>query len=139
MKKVILIVASIFVFSAFVFAAKPPVKVQKAFDGKFPEATNVKWQKENSKEWEAEFTVNDRKTSANFMITGDWVETESQINVSELPNAVSASIKKLYPKGEIKSAYKIESAKEGMKYEADVKTTRKTVEVFLKEDGSILK
>ncbi len=139
MKKVILVVASLFVFSAFVFAAKPPVKVQKAFEAKFPDAASVKWLKENSKEWEAEFTVNSVKMSANFKNSGDWVETESQINVSELPEAAVEAIKKLHPKGEIAAAYKIESATDGTKYEADVKTGRKTVEVFLKEDGSILK
>jgi len=139
MKKVILIVASIFIFSAFVFAAKPPVKVQKAFDAKFPDATNVKWQKENSKEWEAEFTVNRVKTSAIFMTKGDWVEMESQINVSEVPEAVTEAIKKLHPKSEITAAYKIESAKHGTKYEADVKTGKKKAEVFLKEDGTTLK
>ena len=40
---------------------------------------------------------------------------------------------------EITAAFRIESAKEGTKYEADVKTGKKTAEVFLKEDGSILK
>ena len=139
MKKIILIVASIFVFSAFVFAAKPPVKVQKAFEAKFPDAVKVKWIKENSKEWEAEFSVNSVKTSANFKTTGDWVETESQINVSELPDAVTDEIKKLHPKGEITTAFRIESAKDGIRYEADVKTGKKTTEVILKEDGSSLK
>ena len=139
MKKVILIVASLFVFSALVFAAKPPVKVQKAFEVKFPDAASVKWAKESSKEWEAEFIVNSVKTSANFRTTGDWVETESQINISELPEAVTAEIKKLHPKGEITAAFRIESAKDGTKYEADVRTGKKTAEVFLKEDGSILK
>lgn len=139
MKKIILTVASLFVFSAFIFAAKPPVKVQKAFEAKFPDATKAKWIKESSKEWEAEFTVNGIKTAANFMITGDWVETETQINVSELPEAGVETIKKFHPKGEITAAYRIESAKDGTKYEADVKTGKKTSEVFLKEDGSILK
>lgn len=139
MKKVMLILASLLVFSAFVFAATPPVKVQKAFETKFPDAASVKWAKENSNEWEAEFTVNGIKTSANFKTTGDWVETESQINISELPEAVSAEIKKLHPKGEITAAFRIESAKDGIKYEADVKTSKKTTEVILKEDGSSLK
>lgn len=136
MKKVILLVASVFVFSSLVFAAKPPEKVQKAFEAKFPEAADVKWGKENSKEWEANFTVNGVKTSANFMTTGDWVETESEMAVSELPEAVTAEIKKLHPKGEIIAAFRIDSAKAGTKYEADVKTGKKTAEVILKEDGT---
>ena len=136
MKKVILLVASIFVFSAMVFAAKPPVKVQKAFEAKFPDAVDVKWGKENSKEWEANFALNGVKMSANFKTTGDWVETESQIDVSALPEAVTAEIKRLHPNGEITAAYKIDSAKDGTKYEADVKTGKKTAEVFLKEDGT---
>lgn len=138
MKKVILFAASIFVFSSFVFAAKPPAKVQRAFEAKFPAAANVKWGKENSTEWEAEFTLNGVKTSANFKTTGDWVETESKIDVSELPEAVTSEIKKLYPKGEITAAFRIESAKDGTKYEADVRTGKKIGEVILKADGTKL-
>jgi len=127
---------SVFILSAIVFAAKPPENVQKAFEGKFPDATDVKWGKENSKEWEANFTENGVKMSANFKTTGEWVETERQIDVSELPEAVTSEIKKLHPKGEIKAAYRIDSASDGIKYEADVKTGKRTVEVLLKEDGS---
>ena len=56
----------------------------------------------------------------------------------DLPDVVTTSIKKLYPKVTITGAYKIESAKDGTKYEADVKTGKKTIEVFLKEDGAKL-
>ena len=136
MKKAILCVTSIFVFSMFVFAAKPPVKVAKAFEAKFPEATNVKWGKENSKEWEAGFTVNGVKMSANFLTTGDWVETESEIGIADLPEPVTAEIMRLHPRGAITAAFRIETAKEGTKYEADVKTGKKTVEVILKADGT---
>ena len=127
---------SIFLLSTIAFAAKPPVKVQKAFEAKFATATGIKWAKENSKEWEAEFTVDTVKMSANFSNDGSWVETETQISASQLPDAATATIKKRHPTGEIVGAYKIDSAKNGIKYEADVKIGKKTVEVFVKEDGS---
>src|SRR5216683_4680125 len=64
-----------------------PAAVQKAFEQKFPKATKVGWGKENEKEWEAEFTFNGSKLSANFTSDGVWVETEKEIAISELPKA----------------------------------------------------
>ena len=56
-KSIILSIIGILVISAVAFAAKPPVKVTKAFAAKFSNATNVRWGKENATEWEAGFTL----------------------------------------------------------------------------------
>ena len=139
MTKSILTVLSILFFSTLTFAGTPPAEVQKAFEQKFAKATNIKWAKENSKEWEAEFTLDGTKVSANFSNDGTWVETEKEISVSELPSKVSASIKQQNPNCEIVSAYKIESATKPTKYEADIKTGKTKKELILFEDGTFAK
>src|SRR4051812_16000252 len=135
-KSIILIATSILILTGAAFAAVPPAKVTKAFEAKFANASDVKWGKESAKEWEAEFTFEGVKTSANFSTDGSWVETESEVKVSDLPDAVAASIIRTHPNATVLHAYRIESARNGISYEAEIKAGKKKMEVILKEDGS---
>ncbi len=64
----LLLVTSIFAFTSS--ADKAPKKVIDAFTKKFPTAKKVKWEKENDKKWEAEFKMNRKEYSANFLSDG---------------------------------------------------------------------
>ncbi len=139
MKKSIL---SILLFSSFVapsFAVTIPDAVQKAFQEKFPTATSVKWGKENATEYEANFKINGTNASANFSDKGIWLETETEIPLAQLPEAVAKTIKKQYPQSTITGADKIENSKNETHFEADLKTGGKTKEVLFKADGTFIK
>ena len=55
-------------FSMIFFSAcsqkNPPENVKKEFSQKFAAAKSVKWESEESNEWEAEFTIDGKKMSA---------------------------------------------------------------------------
>lgn len=122
--------------STLTFAGPPPAKVQKAFAGKFPSASKISWGKENKTEWEAEFTLDGSKISANFSDDGAWVETEKEIPASQLPMAVAEAIQKQYPGWKITEADKTETAKNGTIYEADVKSGKMKKSLAFKDDGT---
>lgn len=115
---------------------QPPATVEKAFEQKFPNATNVHWGKENAKEWEAEFVLKGENISANFTSDGKWVETEKEIKATELPTAVAEAIKKQYPGWSITEADKTETEKNGTIYEVAIKKGKDKKGVAFKENGS---
>jgi len=66
----------------------PPEKVLIAFNEKFYGATEVEWEMENEKEWEAEFKINGTKFSANFSTNGTWEESEFEIDQAEISDSI---------------------------------------------------
>ena len=136
MKRIILIVSSIVIMFNCSFAGTPPTSVSKSFGKKFPTATKVSWGKEGAKEWEAEFTLDGKKISANFGLDGKWLETETEIPIASLPKAVTEAITLKYPGCVIKEADKTDTAKHGLIYEADIKSGGHKMEVAYKEDGT---
>ena len=113
-----------------------PEAVKNAFAAKFPAATNISWGKENAKEYEAEFKLNNNAVSANFGTDGSWVETETTINASELPAAVSNAINIKYPGGKITRAERVEKPGDKTFYETIIKINGKSKEVEMNPDGT---
>jgi len=116
-----------------------PGPVKTAFNTKFPGATAVKWGKENAKEYEAEFKLNNNSVSANFGLDGSWVETESVIPVSSLPAAVSAAIRAKYPGTSITLAEKTEQPGNKVFYEVSIKVNGKKKGIEINPNGSFVK
>jgi uncharacterized membrane protein YkoI len=139
MKKYFLLLIAIFSISVYSFAVDVPKAVADAFAKKFPAATNIKWGKENAKEYETEFKLNGKSASANFLTDGSWVETEMQIDISETPAPVTAAIQKKHPGASIIKLYKIDKSKGELTYEAEIKTGNKKQEMILKADGTVIK
>ena len=138
MKKVMMILAIVLIYSCS-FASTPPKVVSDAFTKKFPTATKVSWGKEGPKEWEAEFTLDGEKISANFGQDGTWLETEQEIKTSSLPAAVLSKVKMKYSDWKIAEADKTETAKHGIIYEVDLKKGLKSKSLAFKADGTSVK
>jgi len=139
MKKNLLLALSVCLITAASSATEAPKSVQENFAKKFPAAKSVKWDKEGSKEYEASFVLDGVKCSANFSTDGTWLETETEIKISELPTAVTSAIKAKYADWEIKGAAKMETSKGETKFEADLKKGKKEKEVQYKADGTFIK
>jgi uncharacterized lipoprotein NlpE involved in copper resistance len=139
-KNIIVLMLAIFAgLSCTSQTLKVPVAVKTAFNTKYPNATNVKWGKENAKEFEAEFKLNNKAVSANFGLDGSWVETESVIAVSDLPTAVSAAISAKYPGAPITLAEKTEQPGNKILYEVTIKVNGKKKGIEINPDGSFVK
>lgn len=139
MKKYFVLLISMLVIALSGFAIPVPKAVSDAFAKKFPGATNVKWGKENAKEYEAEFKLNGKSISANFLTDGTWVETEAEITGAEIPDMVADAVNKKSPGAVLLKVYKIETVNGKTTYEAEIKKGNKKSELIINEDGSIVK
>lgn len=119
--------------------SKAPNAVTTTFNQKFPNAINVKWDKENAHEYEASFEWKAEKHSTNFSETGEWLETESPITFNQLPEKVQTAFNASHKGTTIKAVAKIETSKGQTQYEVEIKQGLKPVEFFYDANGSVIK
>ncbi|MDW7691698.1 PepSY-like domain-containing protein [Flammeovirgaceae bacterium SG7u.111] len=115
-----------------------PEKVKTAFSQKFPNATNVEWEKENETEWEAEFKMDGKEYSSNFTSQGVWTETEYEIKKLELSTLAKKTLNTEFAGYEIKEAEISETA-EGKVYEIELKKGEQELQVVISTNGKLIK
>lgn len=113
-----------------------PTPVKSAFSQKYPGVANVKWSRENDKEWEAEFKLGGKSYSANFDNAGNWMETEYQVSVREIPAVVKAALDKESSGAKIKVS-EITETKDGKAYEFVVGRGENKTELVIDNAGNI--
>lgn len=116
-----------------------PAAVKDGFIKRFPDAADVSWSKENSKEFEAEFEINDVEQSVNFDDSGKWLVTETEIKKTDLPKAVLSALAKDFPGYEIEEAEKAESSTQGDFYEVELEKKEMSLEIQITAAGKVQK
>jgi Putative beta-lactamase-inhibitor-like, PepSY-like len=128
-----LIVAAI--LSATSCAAQTiPAVVTTAFAKSFPNTPVKKWDKEDGN-YEANFSKDGATMSATFDAKGNWLETETDIKVSELPASVTSYINANYKGATVKEAAIISNPESKKLFEAEVKGK----DLLFDEQGKFLK
>jgi hypothetical protein len=118
--------------------AEVPAAVKSAFQVKYPKAEKIEWGVEKPGEFEAEFELNKVESSAVFNTEGQFIESETEIKESELPQPVKAAIAKDfagYKAGEIAKAT---DAKGVVTYEMDVTKGKEKFEISFDANGKLL-
>lgn len=121
-------------FSQKISESEVPATVKSALKKQYPNATNVKWDKE-SNGYEASFDFNKTDTSILFDATGKVVETEVEIELNQLPKGAVEYVKSHYKGSTIKEAAKITDANGTITYE----TAIKGMDLIFDTDGKFLK
>lgn len=124
MKKLVLMMVAAMITS-LTFAQKMqekdvPAPVKTAFQKNFPQAKVEKWEKEGDN-FEAEFELNKSEQSVLFDAQGIIIETEIEIEISQLPSGVLDYVKINYKGQSVKEAAKITDTKGTVTYEAEIK------------------
>ena len=117
---------------------KTPVAAEKAFLQKFPQAKEVRWEKEGKTAYEATFMQDGKKGSANFSPAGEWLETEMAISLAADPKTVIDGFNMAFNGAVITEIFKIESKTGKNYFEIEYSVTGKKKEVKLSTDGKPL-
>lgn len=116
----------------------PPENVKKEFAQKFADAKSVKWDSEESNEWEAEFKIDGKEMTASFDDTGKWLESEAEVSVKDLPSAVTNALKIEFPGFKAGESSTIENH-ELKGFEIALKNKETEMTVIIGADGTVLK
>lgn len=134
-----LLVLTILLFPVILFAQDIPSNVKQKVNSMYPEAKNIKWDVEGNGKYEAEFKINGVQTALLFDSKANLIETETKIDVSELPSKVRDYISSEYAGVSITEAAKIIDSKGNLKFEAEIKEGKKSKDILFDQDGNILK
>lgn len=88
--------AFILVISPFILPAQDnvPEAVKAGFTQQYPTHQVYKWEhRKKRNEWEAKFSIGDRRQEAYFTPDGNWRRTEQNIQSDELPGPVTEAMK----------------------------------------------
>ena len=135
MQKLIILFVSLLLSASAIHAIEVPEVVKKAFAQKFPGATSVKWEKENGTEYEASFMLESKEMSALYTATGALKEIETEIPVSDLPQAVVDALNKKHPNAKISEAARIDRSDNSVLFETEIKDGIKKIDLLFDGNG----
>lgn len=115
-----------------------PIKVQESFEIKFSNIKKVQWESEANNEWEAEFKKNGNEYSAKFNKEGVWLETEYEIKIKNLPEAVKNKIQNNYNGYKIEEAEHISTPKYEVVFEIEIENGVLEIELIIDSEGNII-
>ena len=115
-----------------------PGKVKESFKKLYPTVSQVNWSKEGNEEFEASFTSDGKDISLVFEEDGELIETETAINLSELPSGVVNFVEKYYPEYSITETAKIINSKGVLTFEAEVSKENFRKDLLFNESGKFI-
>jgi putative PepSY-like beta-lactamase-inhibitor len=125
MKKQLMVLCLSSLFTCALYAQKlkskdVPVAVKSALEKKYPQATNVTWEKEKGN-YEANWGgKSGEDNSVQYTPSGDFIEIVKAIPVNQLPKSVISYVKEHYKGAKITEAGKVTDAQGKLSYEAEV-------------------
>jgi hypothetical protein len=115
-----------------------PDAVLKNFKAKYPNANSVKWEKDEDI-FVVEFILDGQEYEAEFDKTGKWLETEKEIKIGDLPEAIQKVLNTKFSAYEVGEAEYVETADYGIIYDVVIEKRDKEIEIYFYPDGRILK
>jgi hypothetical protein len=115
-----------------------PAVVNSAFESKYPKAEKVNWGIEEPGEFEAEFKLNGIESSALFDSKGQFLEYETEIKKSALPQAIKATIAKDFADCKIDEVEKSTDTKGVVMYEMEASRGKEKYEISFDANGTLL-
>ena len=119
-----------------------PFAVLEAFKKAYPEAVNAKFEEEINNGvpvYEVEFIDQGVDVEASYLADGTLIQIEQEIQLEELPEAVTEAIMEAYPDAILIEAEKIMAADGSVRsFEVEIEDDDVELEIHLDPNGTIL-
>lgn len=115
--------------------AEIPEKIKKSFELKFPNASEVKWERVTANQFEVGFVNNGKENLAILNSDGSIAEIETELQPSELPKRIISAIKKKFPYAGINYATKVYRNNTIVAYELELKNGSEEFDITLSPLG----
>lgn len=121
-------------FTAFAQQTNIPKVAKDSFTKLYPKATEIKWDKENQG-YEASFKLDGKDVSVIFDKEGKVMETETAIEISQLPKGIEKYVMDNYKGYKITGAAKIVKSNGEETYEAEVTKGKDKKDLLFDKSG----
>jgi len=121
-------------FTAFAQQVNIPQAAKDSFAKLYPKAAEVKWDKENG-DYEASFKFNGKDMSVIFDKDGKILETETAIEISQLPNGIEKYVKDNYKGYKITGAAEIVKSNGEKLFEAEITKGKNKKDLLFDSNG----
>lgn len=142
--KTIVCVVLLVILSTQVWAhpnSNVPDIVKSSFAKKYQDATDIEWEQDDDEEgdnWEVEYEIKSKEYSSLFDKNGKWIQTETEINISDLPSNAKATITKKFKNFKIIEVESLEDTS-GNFYVIKIKNGKKEMEVTTNLKGEFIR
>ena len=104
---------------------------------KYPDAGDVKWNRDRNDSYEAHFDFDGTRYRADFTPAGEWIETEESIEYDELPEAVRVAFEAEYDEDDVVELERTDNAEKGLFYDVEVDPKgEKKFDIEYRADGT---
>ena len=118
--------------------AEAPKVVEQAFAEKYPGESKPDWRKDKNGNYEAHFKKDGVHYRADFTPEGSWIETETNVEKSDLPKAIKKVLSEAYDDYKIVEIELVSHNSKGEFYDVELKKDGKKQDIEFREDGSTL-
>jgi hypothetical protein len=115
-----------------------PPAIKQALQAKFPAVKSAEWKMKSDKNYEAEFTLNGVDTAVKFDAAGKWLETESTIPRSKVPQAVQDSVARHFSGYKVIETQTLQPFSGPLIYEIHVENAKEIAKAQFSADGAVL-
>ncbi|HDZ03921.1 hypothetical protein LCGC14_0199050 [marine sediment metagenome] len=115
-----------------------PRSVQIKFLELEPSALKINWTIDDEI-YQVDCLINSKKSTSYFDKSGNWLETESEIDSEELPEAILKTLRTKMGEYSIVDIELVKTKENQVLYEVDLKKENKFYDILFNESGKILR
>lgn len=140
-----LLISFLFIFTCTLGFTQSPVNsdklpnaVRKSFYDKYPDATDIIWNKTPTKSYDVIFSRTGTAYTARLSKDGRWLETRREVTASNLPVMVQGTLAFHFPEFAVIKAVEVITPTAGTNYELELVSSSAKYNLLMSAGGELL-